>query len=373
MAMDGPEDAVAGWPNEPQPNSAADLQGGATPPPDSDESTPADVRPADATPADDATQILQPEPSWPAQGAAWPPSHVPPQAAPQPPTWPGSPASQPPTPGWTPGYPPASAAYPPPPGYGSGTWPPAGPQGYPPGYGGAPGYPPGYGDAPAYPQTPGYPPGYGAVPGYPGYPQAPGYPGPPGYPPGYGGAPGYGGGQGYPPGYGGAPGYPPPGYAGVPWQAIPGQLGPGPGILWADMGRRFGAILLDAAFLTVAFVVAAFVATVFGVTHNVDGNGYTPAGVATLWIWFILLVAYHPVSWWAFQGTLGQRAIGLRVVRAADGGSLGIVSTLKRFVLFAICSGTVALGIIAVILANDQPSKRTWWDEFSGSVVIRRV
>jgi len=303
-------------------------------------------------------QTLPPPQSIPSQGPPQPPAWPMPPMPPAPPAWsmpPAPPAAEATAPGpaSAPGYPPAYPGYPgqPAPGYVPGAWP---QQAWPQQAGG-----PGHPGAPGYPGGPGYP-GYPGGPGYPGYPGAPAYPYTPAYPPGYPGAP-------YPPP---APGF---GYPPAAWPVAPGQFGPAPGVAWASIGHRIGALFLDGVFIFVALVVAAGIAEAFGVQHYTYSNVYSTGATVSYLIWFVLLAAYHPTCWWAFQGSIGQRLLGLRVVRAADGGSLGVGSTTIRYIIWALCTGLVIPGIIAAVMANDQPHKRTWWDDAAGSVVVRRA
>jgi uncharacterized RDD family membrane protein YckC len=162
------------------------------------------------------------------------------------------------------------------------------------------------------------------------------------------------------------------------WPGLPVQFGPAPGLVWGGIGQRFGALLIDAIVMFVAFVVAALVASAFGVQYYTYANGneqtiYSTGASATYLCWFILAFAYHPTCWWAFQGTIGQRALRLRVVRAADGSSLGVAMTTIRYLLWLVCQVIVFPAIIAAAMANDNPRKQAWWDDAAGSVVVRRI
>jgi uncharacterized RDD family membrane protein YckC len=95
------------------------------------------------------------------------------------------------------------------------------------------------------------------------------------------------------------------------------------------------------------------------------------AATAIYWIWVLFFMAYHPACWYAFGSSLGQRALGLRVVRASDGLKVGLGAVLIRYVIFAVSTGTVILGIIAAAMANEDPFKRAWHDEAARSVVVR--
>jgi len=300
----------------------------------------------------------QPQPSDDASAAfALPPQQ--PIVSPSPdqtPSWSPAPAGPPPAQPVAPGYPPTPGLPPAP-------WLNAAPgqppvQGYPP----APGYPPvqGYPPAPGYPSAPAYMPGM-----WPQQPPAPGFASQPGYPPVPGSMPGY---------------WPPPagfGYAAPAWPSAPIQFGPAPGLVWGGIAPRFGALVLDAVVMFVTLIVASIVASAFGIHYYHDGiyeqTVYSTGASATYLVWFIFFLGYHPTCWWAFQGTLGQRALGLRVVRESDGGSLGVGMTTIRYLLWAVCQVVVIPAIIAAAMANDNPRKQTWWDDAAGSVVVRRA
>ena len=284
-----------------------------------------------------------------------------PVAAPEPETTPApEPAA---TPALAPETPAAPVFTPPPP-------PPAYPA-YPPAY---PPYQPAYPPAPPAPTWgPSYPPaGPYAAPGYPpAYPPAGPY-APPGYPPApYPPAP-------YPPApY--PPQYPPAAFAqpvwqqaGVAWGFSVATPGPMPGVAWAGVGARFGALLLDTVLAVVSFVIVSVVVSSLNPTYDYAGRiEYSPAGYAVLWAWVGCFLLYHPFCWWRLEGTPGQRAVGLRVVRESDGRPLHLSQVVLRYVIWFTCNLTVILAIVAAIMADSEPRKRAWHDEAAGSVVIK--
>jgi len=154
---------------------------------------------------------------------------------------------------------------------------------------------------------------------------------------------------------------------------MPVQLGPAPGLAYAGMGIRLGALLIDALILTIVVAVAGGIGEAFGIQHHASGDVYSAGAIAADFLGFLALVAYMPSFWWTFQGSPGQRALGLRVVRAADGQSLGIVATTIRYIIWLVCMCTVLLAVVAAIMANDKPSKQAWPDDVAGSVVVKRV
>lgn len=236
-----------------------------------------------------------------------------------------------------------------------------------------------------YPPQPGYPPAQGyPPPGYfqPGYAPQPVYPPGGTYEPSPGGPPAadYGPYPAYPSIHGDAQGPWPPtigpsafGYWG-PLRTTPVvQPGPMPGLAWAGIGIRLGALIIDAVVALVIIVGGTVIADQFGVTQVGNASIYSPAALAVSWIWIGILIAYVPTCWWVFRGTIGQLMLGLQVVRAADGKKLGIRATTIRYMVWLLCTCTILTGIVASIVAADKPDKRAWPDDASGSVVVKRV
>jgi uncharacterized RDD family membrane protein YckC len=87
----------------------------------------------------------------------------------------------------------------------------------------------------------------------------------------------------------------------------------------------------------------------------------------------LFALIYHPTCWYLFEGTPGQRAVDLRVVRASDGQSLGVGAVLARYLTFCIFTVLFPLGIIAGFIAANDPFKRAWHDQLTGSVVVQRL
>jgi uncharacterized RDD family membrane protein YckC len=163
-----------------------------------------------------------------------------------------------------------------------------------------------------------------------------------------------------------------PGWGGYGYFAPP--PGPLPGLAWGGLGHRFAALLLDGALMFGTLIVAGLVAGFFADPNPYDDvREYSTASAIVSLAWMLMAVCYHPACWYFFGGTVGQRAMGLRVVRAADGRKLGLGAILVRFAIFAICTVTIIPGLIAAATAADDPFKRAWHDEAARSVVVRRL
>ena len=89
-------------------------------------------------------------------------------------------------------------------------------------------------------------------------------------------------------------------------------------------------------------------------------------------IGLVVAIPYMPVMWWKKGATLGQRVLGLKVVRAADGGPIDGSSAFVRFIVFILESigSSVLIGLLGFIWAAFEPRKRAWHDMAAGTVVI---
>jgi uncharacterized RDD family membrane protein YckC len=183
----------------------------------------------------------------------------------------------------------------------------------------------------AYPPPSGYPP-------YQGYGQPGAYPPPSGYPP-------Y---QGY-----GQPGaYPPPGYAPAPYGVMPRYGG-----FWI----RVVAYIIDVVVIAVGMAAAIIVAALLARAVPVVSLVLIVAAYAGA-------ICYQPYMWWTRGATIGQKALGLRVVRAADGGPISGGTATIRLIGLLISAWVLYLGLIWVAF---EPRKRGWHDMMADTVVIR--
>ena len=90
--------------------------------------------------------------------------------------------------------------------------------------------------------------------------------------------------------------------------------------------------------------------------------------MAVLSITIIGPLLYMPIMWWKKGATLGQMALGLKVVRAVDGGPIGGQAAVIRFIGLIIAIVVLYIGVIWVAF---EPRKRGWADMMAGTVVIK--
>ena len=109
---------------------------------------------------------------------------------------------------------------------------------------------------------------------------------------------------------------------------------------FAGFWIRFVAMVIDAVIITILSI------TVIGL---------------------VIAIPYLPVMWWKRGATVGQSALGLKVVRAVDGGPITGSMAFVRFIGYIISAWVCYIGLI---WAAFEPRKRGWHDMMAGTVVI---
>ena len=151
------------------------------------------------------------------------------------------------------------------------------------------------------------------------------------------------------------------GYAGAPTNPF------GPCYATGGVGRRFAALVIDAILVgATIFIPAALISLTGGGSREA-----TPTAMAVTLLWLFFVLSYHPASWYVFDCTVGQRALGLRVRRLSDGQSLGFGAVTIRYLVFCMETLILPIGIVATVMAVNDPLGRTWHDEAGESVVVR--
>jgi uncharacterized RDD family membrane protein YckC len=91
--------------------------------------------------------------------------------------------------------------------------------------------------------------------------------------------------------------------------------------------------------------------------------------------WLALIpvaLGYFPYLWWKRGAAFGQSVLGLRVVRAIDGGPIdGGMACIRALVMWLeSIGGYILIGYLGFIWAAFEPRKRAWHDMAAGTVVI---
>jgi uncharacterized RDD family membrane protein YckC len=150
-----------------------------------------------------------------------------------------------------------------------------------------------------------------------------------------------------------------------------GLPGPEPGIVWAGVPARFGALLVD-AIVIVAIAFATILAVGSVETSGSAGSSDSPGSLALSLGLLLFLLIYHPLCWYLFGQTVGQKALGMRIVRASNGAPIGLSDVLVRYAIFFLVTLIVPLGIISAVMAAQDPFKRAWHDQVARTIVVRR-
>lgn len=182
---------------------------------------------------------------------------------------------------------------------------------------------------------------------------------------------------------------PPPGTPSWAIPVPPVQAGPAPGVLYAGFGVRFVAYLIDWVILGFVSGIIWFAAVVVGISavgpdrftslNTVSGTitpdeaaaaltfaEYLYAGLGLAW----LVTALYFILMWRTGGTVGMRALGLRVAREEDGRPIGLGRATARYLGYLV--DWLALGI-GLLWVGVDGRKQGWHDKIAGTFVVKRA
>jgi uncharacterized RDD family membrane protein YckC len=173
---------------------------------------------------------------------------------------------------------------------------------------------------------------------------------------------------------------PPPAYPVATYYTGP-QTGPAPGIAYAGFWVRFVALLIDEIILFVPLVIVFFAtegSTFTNYNNCVQSGALTTvcssAYLGSLGLFELVAfgasAVYSILLWALFGGTLGQRMLGLHVVDAATGQSIGLGRSIGRYVGFVVSGVALDIGFI---WAAFDPRKQGWHDKIASTFVVRKV
>jgi uncharacterized RDD family membrane protein YckC len=195
---------------------------------------------------------------------------------------------------------------------------------------------------------------------------------------------------------------PPP--AGGNWQAAPPVAvvaGPAPGIAYADLTTRVIAFIIDGILLGIlsAFISLALGALLLGFLLSGGFVGVIIATVLLSAATLFLSAIYFVWGWTnpAMRASLGQRALNLQTVNAADGATLTREQALLRwgwlygvFVLASVVQlvltptdlsflgslvslATFAYFVFLIWTTSKDPKRQGYHDVKASTVVVKRV
>jgi len=146
---------------------------------------------------------------------------------------------------------------------------------------------------------------------------------------------------------------------------------PAPGLQYAGFWIRFGSYLIDV--IPIGIVGGLLnLRTGTGFSCRIDLNGASVCGGGSSyigsWLGVLILGVYWVLTWSLLGASLGQKALGMRVVNVQNGERIDIVKALIRYVGFVISAIPFALGLI---WAGFDPRKQGWHDKIAGTYVVR--
>jgi uncharacterized RDD family membrane protein YckC len=181
------------------------------------------------------------------------------------------------------------------------------------------------------------------------------------------------------------------------WQAPPPSAstiaaGPAPGVAYADTLQRFVAYVID---LVIFFVVGIVIvgAIVFAIFASGGATGLIGSILLAL-IGLFGSALYFIYTWTRMRGSVGQRALGLETVNAADGATLTQNQAIRRWAYMfgptalgsALGYAPGALGLLGSLVGllaflyqlyllytvTQSPKRQGFHDIQAGTVVVKR-
>ena len=162
-----------------------------------------------------------------------------------------------------------------------------------------------------------------------------------------------------------------------PQYAAPQAAGPAAGVRYAAWFGRFIAYIIDG--FIIGFVVGIFYfigIVIIAGGSSVDSAGNVSTGAGTglgliiVLVGAVLAFLWKPFFWSRGGQTPGYKLLGMRVVRARDGGPVSFVSGILR--MFGYVINDIVFGLpLGFIWAGFDQQSQGWHDKIAGTVVIQ--
>ena len=158
----------------------------------------------------------------------------------------------------------------------------------------------------------------------------------------------------------------------------------------ADLGTRLIAVVIDGLVLGLVYLVLI---TIIAVGAVVQGDINIVAAASRSVLWALLSAAYFAYGWTKWKASPGQRAMGLRTVKADDGQALSGMQALTRwaylfgpsafaslftqpeqvggFVSFVIQLLVLVYYVYLYRTASADPRRQGFHDKQVGSIVVK--
>lgn len=139
-----------------------------------------------------------------------------------------------------------------------------------------------------------------------------------------------------------------------------------PTSFYAGLVTRAVALAIDALALTIVVsVLTAAIGLIISLFTTVDTSSAW-AVLGTLGSWAVVVATYFTLCWAAGGQTLGQRMMGIRVLRV-NLKPVGLLRAYARFLALSVCMGPLILGQLLVLFT---PRRRALHDLMVRTVVV---
>ena len=128
--------------------------------------------------------------------------------------------------------------------------------------------------------------------------------------------------------------------------------------------RKAGFWVRFVAYIIDAIIVGVVLGVLSGILSAAMG-AERAAGVISI-ISLVVSVAYYVYFWTTSGQTIGQKVMGLRVIRT-DGSTLTVGNAVMRMIGIAISSAVLFIGLIWVAF---DANKQGWHDKIAGTYVV---
>jgi uncharacterized RDD family membrane protein YckC len=155
------------------------------------------------------------------------------------------------------------------------------------------------------------------------------------------------------------------------WEAPEYVAGPAPGYAFGGFGERLVAYIIDILITGAVIVVIAILGGLVIAGGAATDNGLLAGtGLVVLVLALVIIpLAYFPYFWARDGQTPGMRALGLKVVRDADGGPISGGQAILRLIGYWVSGAVFYLGYIWIFI---DKRRRGWHDLIAGTVVVKR-
>ncbi|MCC2032989.1 RDD family protein [Microbacterium allomyrinae] len=139
----------------------------------------------------------------------------------------------------------------------------------------------------------------------------------------------------------------------------------------ASIGRRVGAYAIDLAILYA--IGAVLIGIVVGLAMGAGSGGSRESVVLVILLGY-LIVGLVMFAWWLVysamqggRGSIGQRALGLRLQDAAAAGPIGFWRAVLRNIVWAL-AGTIVVGYFTPLF--DSSGRRQGWHDMAAKAIV---